>query len=355
MSAAEFGSDAALVAERFDNGRRQALADEASSTGEIVVLPLDQLGPGPKVRRETDLDHVNALVEAGGTWPPITVCTADWGRPYRVLDGNHRVAAAGRLGRAGLPAIVVEVDVKSPEAMELAVKANIKHGKPLTLSEKKSLAAGFIKETDWADNRIAVACGLTNKTVASMRPKPPRATSEIPKLRGADGRTRPASDHQAAERRRAAAKELTEKPTASDREVAKRTGLSPRTVADVRRRNEAGEDPAPPRLRAVPDPKPEPPAVPSEPKISVDDVMPSVPNDWMHHPAATRTNATRDFMRFLNRWGRVSRFQDERKRVLSQCPPDAKAEAVRNARWMAEQWTAFANELERQPTMEATE
>lgn len=336
-----------------------------------TIVKLDELGPGPTPRRERiDINHVNALVESGGPWPPITLCRADWGRRLRVLDGNHRVAAAERLGLTEIPARIVDLDVKSIEAYAVAAEANSAHGLPYTLTERRAAAKTLIENTDWSDNWVAHISGLSDKTIAGMRPQLGRAGSESPNVRGRqglDGKTYPGSQREIGERRETAAKEITANPAASDRQVGKSSGLSPRTVANVRKRTDAGQDPAPeslrnaaapkdpepepewPKLQAVPDAEPEP----DEPKgVTAGEVLGgTVPADWLRHPAANRTNATREFMRFMNRWGRVSKFQEERQRFVAQCPPDAVDEVILNAEWMARQWTQFAGDLKHRPTL----
>lgn len=315
---------------------------ELHSTGEVVRAVLAQLGNGPAVRRErTDLDHVAALVESGGEWPPITVT----GIEGHIIDGHHRASAARRLGWETIPAVVVEVDHRSVEGLELATKANIEHGLPLSLAERKSIAARFAKETDWSDRRIAAACGLTHKTVADHRPR--RAGGEnAPPARprvGADGKAYPTPD-QAVERRQAAAREVEAKPTASDREIAQRIGLSPRTVADVRRRNAAGEDAVPPRLRAVPDPTPED----EPPEVTAGDIlgaMVAVP--WARDERCQVSNAARDFARAMDRFtGRALKGVEQA--IAEGCPPGDVADmAAVTARETAAMWSRLADQLTR--------
>ena len=75
-----------------------------TSPGRPVVageaeLPLDALHVGPSLRVEgLDARHVATLAELAGAWPPIVVRRDD----RSVVDGQHRVAAARRLGLATL-------------------------------------------------------------------------------------------------------------------------------------------------------------------------------------------------------------------------------------------------------------
>lgn len=310
----------------------------------VVAFRLDSLRNGPDVRGERfDLDHVTRLAEVREL-PPITV------RDGRIVDGHHRVAAARRRGEVDIEATVI--DCTDAEALELAVRANTTHGLPLTIGERRRAAVQFIGMTDWSDSRIADACGLSDKTVGSLRPRTPRPTSESPKLdtrNGKDGKARPATNGDAAARRQAAAEKLAEKPEASDREVARGTGLSPSTVGDVRARTEAGEDPVPPRLRTVPDPEP-----PAEPGVSVRDITRSVALPWKRDERCQVSNAARDFARVMDRFTGDALKKVERT-IVDGCPPGEVAHmAAGTARDTAAMWARIADQLSRpRPPKEA--
>lgn len=201
-----------------------------SSTGEVVEIALADLAYGPNVRKErVDLDHVNALEPFATSLPPILVRKVK--ASYEVIDGMHRWQVAKRVGSPTIKAVVIECgDV---EAIELAIKANLAHGKPLTIDERKTVATKFLK-SNWSNVRIAQACGLSDKTVAALRPRP---TSENPRSStslGADGRERPANAGVAAAQRRRIAEALAANPDASDREIA--------TIAKVPSHSTVGED-----------------------------------------------------------------------------------------------------------------
>lgn len=319
----------------------------AEATGEVVQAVLAQLGPGPRVRHITpgdyqiDRDHVRALVESGGDWPPILVT----GVEGRILDGNHRANAAREMGWTTIPAVVVDVDHRSAEGFVVAFQANAKHGRPYSLAERTAGARSLLKlSPEWSDRRIAEVCVLSPTTVGKLRPP---ATVQDGQLRGrvgGDGKVRP-TPAVAAERRERAAREVEAKPTASDREVALRTGLSPRTVADVRRRNAAGDDAVPPRLRAVPPAtKPE---VEEPPKVAVRDVIVLVPTDWAAEEPCRRSNAARQFARFMDRFTRWHNksFEQWMGEVGADCPAELRTEAVELAGWMADAWKQYAARL----------
>src|SRR6266516_639835 len=89
-------------------------------------LSLDALRVGPSFREEgLDSGHVATLAELGGAWPPIVVRRDD----RSVVDGQHRVAAARRLGLRRLQ--VTWFDGSAEDAFVEFVRCNVGHGLPL--------------------------------------------------------------------------------------------------------------------------------------------------------------------------------------------------------------------------------
>src|SRR5262249_32343453 len=98
---------------------------------EIVTLSLDQIRPGPSFRSGAwNEAHVTALAEVSVGWPPVIV-TED----KMLVDGNHRLAAARLLEWDRIPAVVFKGS--RGDAYIEAVRSNIAHGLPLTLSERQ--------------------------------------------------------------------------------------------------------------------------------------------------------------------------------------------------------------------------
>ncbi|MER5531928.1 winged helix-turn-helix domain-containing protein [Streptomyces sp. NPDC002677] len=165
----------------------------------------------------------------------------------RVIDGMHRLRVARRRGRQSIEARFFE---GSPQdAFVLAVEANVTGGLPLAQAERVTAAARIVRtHPHWSDRAIASVTGLSAKTVGAQRRR--LGGSAVPEeVRvGRDGRTRPLSS---ARGRRIASRLLAETPNASLREIAKKAGISPGTVRDVRRRLERGENPVPPRQRSA--------------------------------------------------------------------------------------------------------
>lgn len=92
-----------------------------------------------------------------------------------------------------------------------------------------------------SDGAIARSTGLTDKTVAAVRRRSAGAGPQPGVRVGLDGRVRPLNGMRGRER---AAALLSEQPEASLRQVARKAGVSPATVSDVRKRLARGEEPA---------------------------------------------------------------------------------------------------------------
>jgi hypothetical protein len=134
--------------------------------------------------------------------------------------------------------IVRFFDGTHDEAYMEAVKANIAHGKPLTLVEREAAAKKILgMRSDWSDRLVGSFCGLSGKTVGRLR----KSTEEIPQLMariGRDGRQRPIDSRKL---RHEIATALFEMPEAKPDEIAKTVSTSPTTVRDVRKRVERGD------------------------------------------------------------------------------------------------------------------
>jgi ParB-like chromosome segregation protein Spo0J len=176
-----------------------------------------------------DEEHVQRLVEAGGNWPAILV----WETEATVLDGAHRLEAAKRLEMTTILAVGFRGGWQ--EAYLEAVRRNVAHGLPLTLRERTRAARQLLDATpEWSDRRLALACGLSPKTVARLR-REASARGGLARAEvrvGRDGRTRPVSAETVRDR---IASALAEQPDSSLRAIAEQVGASPETVRNVRR------------------------------------------------------------------------------------------------------------------------
>jgi ParB-like chromosome segregation protein Spo0J len=185
---------------------------------------------------DRDRDHAQALANCFDDCPPILVQR----NTSTVVDGVHRLLAAHILGRNTIA--VRYFDGTREEAFAEAIRSNIAHGKPLTLTEREHAAVELLKMgSEWSDRRIGSVCGLSDKTVGRLR----RTTAEIPQLServGRDGRIRPTDS---GKRRADIAAAIRSHPDAKAEEIARSLSTSPTTVRDVRGRLQKGETPVP--------------------------------------------------------------------------------------------------------------
>lgn len=220
-----------------ENDAAQAFALDAKEI-EAVAIPIAVLLPGDSPRSQgLDQDHATQLAEYEGPLPPILVNRRD----LRVIDGMHRLLAAYMRGQK---AIAVELFDGSPEdAFLRAVAANVTHGLPLTLHDRRAAAARIIaSHPHMSDRAIARASGLGSKAVAAIRRRSTDASAQLDTRVGRDGRVRPLNS---ATGRLKAAEVIARNPEASLREIAQQAGISPATAGDVRKRLRSGEPPAP--------------------------------------------------------------------------------------------------------------
>jgi ParB-like nuclease domain len=151
----------------------------------VRLVAICDLKDGPLVRLSgIDRNHVRLLAQITTPLPPILVAAGT----FEILDGSHRVSAAKERGETSIRARVISGN--EWELYLAAVHANVAHGKPLTLSERKRAAGRLVTaQPELSDRFIAEACGLSHTTVGVVR----RATGQSGQLtvrRGRDGRVR---------------------------------------------------------------------------------------------------------------------------------------------------------------------
>lgn len=124
---------------------------------------------------ELDRNHVEALKTSPESWPPLRVATD--GQDYLLIDGFHRLAAALSLG---LPTVPIEI-VSLPEdgdLLGLAFDLNARHGRPLSLSDRKAFARQLLRRKPRpSDREIGRRCGLSHATVAALRREPDKRSA----------------------------------------------------------------------------------------------------------------------------------------------------------------------------------
>lgn len=309
----------------------------------ILSLASLKLGRSPRLEGSNE-EHIARLAEVDGELPPILVDR----RTMEVVDGAHRFMAAVANGK---DAIEVEFfDGTAEDAFLCAVEANVRHGFPLSRADRRAAAARIIvSHPEMSDRAIAEVVGMTGKIVAEIRHLEQDASS-VPSARvGRDGRTRPLST---VEGRLRAAEMLTSRPQSSLREVAKISGISPNTVADVRRRLARGEEPipAPPASDSGrrPDSRVSPATCGSEPRPVRASLPPLMdPADivakLVRDPSMRHKQAGRQLLRLL---------QESASGLLrpaslaAAVPSHSISMVVQLARQYAQLWNDFAQELE---------
>ena len=292
----------------------------------------------------------------------------------RVIDGAHRLRAAKLRGDQDIAARFFSGS--EADAFVLAVTSNIKHGLPLSLTERVAAAERIIQShPQWSDRMIASVTGLASRTVADIRARQAGDAAQVTARIGQDGRIRPVDG---ARGRVLASKILCDNPQLSLRQVAHAAGISPETVRDVRNRLRRGEDPVPSRYdKKRPDQKTEPvrPAVkPDRPPPTPDRPAPkterplkaprpqlvSSANPGASRASAGGTTAVMERLRAdpalrLTETGRILLRllhahlveTDKWDRIVENVPAHCGGIIAQLARECAQLWEEFADQVER--------
>jgi ParB-like chromosome segregation protein Spo0J len=303
-------------------------ATKISAVGPVRTVRVGDLRVAGSPRSAGEnLEHIRMLADADADLPPIIVH-----RPtMRVVDGVHRLRAALLRGRTEIDVQFFEGD--DNDAFVLAVHANVAHGMPLSLADRKAAAARIVaSHPHWSDRMIATAAGLSAATVARIRLNRAERHGEPdpPSRIGHDGKVRPIN---APERRRLARSLLLAEPSLSLREVARRVGISPETARSVRGRLRGGGEPDRP--------------VPAEPRPDLTAVVRTLRND----PALRFSESGRELLRLLDAYT----VTPERWAVIANnVPPYCRDAVARMAIECARAWHGFAQQLERTAASEAS-
>jgi transposase len=282
------------------------------------------------------------LAAAGDALPPIIV----HGGTMRVVDGDHRVAAAVLQGRHEIAARIFEGT--SEEAFVLAVQLNVVHGRGLLLSHADRTAAAARLVTahpQWSNRMIASLTCLSAGTIGRVRGQWSTQGNAAKVRVGKDGRARPVDGSNG---RLKAYEMLISDPSASIRDIAQRVGVSPSTVHDVRKRIQAGEEPVPRGRRPASDGAAERGGVIETP------ARPGPEREAAPDPEAIIAALMKDpSLRYNNLGRRLIRWLDSCWRGVAECPgiaagvPSHSIDSVAAlARECAHAWSEFAAVLE---------
>jgi hypothetical protein len=157
-----------------------------SGPRDVERVPLLRLKPADSPRLDGEVhEHIRLLAGSLAGLPPILVHR----RTMRVVDGMHRYRAA--LLRGDVDIEVTYLDGDDEDVFVHAVAANVTHGLPLSLRDRRAAALRILKtHPDWSDRFVATTTGLSPKTVGAVRRG---ASVEIPQSGsrlGRDGRRR---------------------------------------------------------------------------------------------------------------------------------------------------------------------
>jgi ParB-like chromosome segregation protein Spo0J len=291
----------------------------ADGTAEVEIATLRS---GILVRLAgEDVEHAKSLAFRLDDCPPILVQRST----ATVIDGAHRVLAAKLLGRETIR--VRYFTGTHEEAYVEAVKANVSHGKPLTLAEREAAAKKVLEmHCDWSNRLVASICGLSDKTVGRLR----RTTAELPQSSariGRDGRHRPVD---ARLLRNEIASALRTEPDARPDDVARSLSTSASTVRDVRKRLQSGADPVPAK-RETHQRTPLP-------------LRDNTPVDWSNDNAILSLPGGSGFAEWLSQTKIESRHWEAH---LFEIPLGRIPQLIAEAKTRAAEWTDFAAALEK--------
>ncbi len=214
----------------------------ADQEADLTLIPISSLRPADSPRLDgEDADHARLLADSDAELPPILVHR----QTMRVIDGMHRVRAALLRGEQLIK--VQLFDGSDEAAFVQAVRANIRHGLPLSLADREAAATRILgSHPHWSDRALASITGLSGKTIGAIRRRTAGNESDDGRRLGRDGRIRPLD---CTDGRQRASELLTLRPDATLREVAQAAGISLGTARDVRQRLRRGEQPVPARQR----------------------------------------------------------------------------------------------------------
>lgn len=288
-------------------------------------VDLKRLRPGPRVRLgNVNPEHVEALVNTGGAWPPLVVRRID----NTIIDGYYRFLAARRLGHTHVECLYFDGGCEA--AFLESVRRNLAHGLPLSLRERALAARRILAvRPEWSDRRLGELCGLSPATVGRLRGviAAGRAGEKVEQLNarvGRDGKRYPV-DRGASRDRIITA--LRADPDRSLRSVAQETGASPSTVRAIKAELCPPLAPADELTHQIPTARP---------------VSPASSEQEAEHEQETLATSAADFTRWFER----TDLREEWQSFVHDVPAQDIDAVAREARCRARLWGQFASSLE---------
>jgi ParB-like chromosome segregation protein Spo0J len=116
---------------------------------------------------EATVKRYAAAMEAGERFPAVQAVRLSDGR-LALADGNHRLAAARRIGRPTIETQITEGD--ETLAIKLGIAGNRAHGLPMTATDRRRAAAMLLRaEPSLSDREVARQVGSSPTTVGNIR------------------------------------------------------------------------------------------------------------------------------------------------------------------------------------------
>ncbi|MFG2875901.1 ParB/RepB/Spo0J family partition protein [Streptomyces sp. NPDC048337] len=242
---------------------------------------------------------------------------------------------------------VTYFDGSAEDAFVLSVEANIRHGLPLTHAERTAAALRILRSHPDWSDR-----GIARRT--GLAPKTVAAlrrregpAAPVPQARVGQDGRLRPSDP--VRGREAAARLLAGRPTASLRQIAREAGIAPSTVRDVRRRIGEGADPVPATQRRSGNLSAPGPA--TAPDQSRGQALPSLVGSLCKDPLLRLSEAGRLLLRMLDL--QVSGLR-QRERIVAAVPPYRAETAAAAAAQVARNWQELSEELGRRASVETS-
>jgi hypothetical protein len=220
-------------------------------------------------------------------------------------------------------------DGPADTAFVLAVRGNIAHGLPLSAADRRAAAVRILRSHPRWSDRAIAAA--TGLSDRTVREIRQRSTTETPQSNTRIGRDGRVRPLNAADGRLRAAELLAERPGAGLREIARAAGISLATAHDVRARLRRDDDPVPARLRGN-----QPAAVTEPARLAV---LASLRAD----PSLKFNEAGRAALRWLYRH---TIEPDDGTKLINTIPPHCAPAVADLARDCALAWQEVARALE---------
>jgi hypothetical protein len=258
----------------------------------------------------------------------------------QIIDGFHRVSAAAQKGLDEIDGIFLDEPWES--AFLVAVQANVTHGLPLSLADRRAAAVKIVRtHSELSDRAVGAITGLSAKTIRDVRFSSPQAPMCDRRV-GRDGRVRPLN---AAVGRQLAVEYLASHPEASLREIAAAVGISTGTARDVRARLTRGDDPVPTPAAEKRDAHQQPGFSHPRPALTnfgypadVNPILATLSKD----PALRMSNAGRELLRWLQHHAVNS---IDSVKVVENVPDHCVEHLVQLASRCSANWARIAHDL----------